>query len=211
MTVYQILNFRLLLLPVPEYWKNLSLTDIDGEKWIPVSGYESFYMVSNYGRIKSLKRPSKKSCNSVRDKILKQMFRSKGVHYLKVSISPTGVKAKTKSVHILIATSFILNPNNKPQVNHKNCIKYHNWVGNLEWNTALENIRHSKENVNIKISRGEHHYAAKISNAQAVEIFHSTEKNVVLASMYGVDSHHICDIKKGRKWASVIRKNIKHN
>jgi hypothetical protein len=99
-----------------EIWKSLDFL-----------GYPD-YMVSNMGKVKSLKFG--------KEKILRQCKLKDG--YLYVSLSKNN-KQKTFKVHRLVAQMFIPNPYNLPQVNHKNEIKTDNNVNNLEWCTASYN------------------------------------------------------------------------
>ena len=108
------------------------------EEWRDIKDYEGLYQVSNLGRVKSL--GNGKSNNSKR-KIMKQHYNQKG--YLLISLTNNG--EKSFQVHRLVAQAFIPNPNNLPQVNHKDENKENNFVyinedgtidlekSNLEW------------------------------------------------------------------------------
>jgi hypothetical protein len=103
------------------------------EVWKEVIGYEGLYQVSNLGKVKSIKK----------NILLKPVFDKRG--YNMVSLYING-KGKTNKIHRIIAIAFIPNPENKPQVNHKDCNKNNNSVENLEWNTNRENIQHAYNN-----------------------------------------------------------------
>lgn len=105
------------------------------EEWKPIKGYEGIYEVSNMGRVKSLHRSQ--------GRILKQYTQDNG--YVKVNLSKNGTH-NTKRVHRLVATAFIPNPHNKPEVNHIDGNKENNNVDNLEWCTREYNVRHAFHN-----------------------------------------------------------------
>lgn len=95
------------------------------EVWKDVVGYEGVYMVSNLGNVKSL---NWRGLGIERNLYLKN--HNKG--YLQVELASGGIK-KMYMVHRLVASAFIENPNNLPQVNHKDEDKKNNKVDNLEW------------------------------------------------------------------------------
>lgn len=123
------------------------------EKWMDIVGYEGYYKISSLGRVKGVERVAFK-VHFGNEKIVKErfiaIFKAKKTGYLRVQLSKGGVNKKY-SVHRLVAIAFLPNPNNKKCVNHKNGNKEDNSVGNLEWNTHKENIRHAIEVLGIKL------------------------------------------------------------
>lgn len=122
-----------------EHYQNLSLTDIEGEVWKDYPYIEGV-KVSSFGRIKSTRRG--------KPKILKQQI-DRG--YAKISLFG---ERKKHRVHRLVSILFIPNPQNKPEVNHKDCIRHNNHVSNLEWVTADENYIHAvlSKKTTLKVS-----------------------------------------------------------
>lgn len=89
--------------------------------------------VSTLGRVRTLDRvvPCRGNRTQfVKGRVLKQ--RDNGIGYLQTSFRMNR-KLVTKSVHRLVSETFISNPDNLPQVNHKNCDRGDNRVSNLEW------------------------------------------------------------------------------
>lgn len=120
------------------------------ETWKDVVGFEGLYLVSNKGRVKSLRRSITKTnkWGSFSDfvypeRILKAAFR-KG--YRCVNLSFNG-KTTDKRIARLVAEAFIPNPERLPEVNHKNGICFEDNEDNLEWLTHADNMRHSWQNL----------------------------------------------------------------
>jgi len=112
------------------------------EEWRLIPGCLN-YEASNLGKIRSIDKVVNHNYGGLaikKGKLLKMYIDTKG--YYSTGVILEG-KARTISVHRLIALAFIPNPENKPQVNHINGIKTDNNVLNLEWVTSSENVQHA--------------------------------------------------------------------
>jgi len=149
-----------------EHWENKSLENIteylDGiglvtEKWTDIiytdrfgttTNFTGLYKISNFGRVKTLGKGN--SNISKKEKILTQMITIWG--YLSVCLYYYNKKIVSVS-HRIVAQNFIVNPEMKPQVNHKDGNKKNNILVNLEWVTQSENGKHAYETGLNKVNR----------------------------------------------------------
>lgn len=106
------------------------------ESWKDIVGYEGIYEISNAGIIKSIKNNKNK-----KEKTLKHFVDN---NYHRVCLCKNGHK-KRFMVHRLVAEAFIPNPNNYPEVNHKDENKENNYVGNLEWCNKKYNMNYGTQ------------------------------------------------------------------
>lgn len=112
------------------------------ETWKSIKGYEGLYEVSNLGRVRSLDRMVMMVnkgvlCKSLRHgRILNPCLVGDG--YCNVNLFKNG-KGKHHLVHRLVATAFIPNPENLPEINHKDENKTNNVVSNIEWCSSQYN------------------------------------------------------------------------
>lgn len=105
----------------------------------------SFYQISNYGRFKSKDRYVKNGNGKrfCKGKIIKPTLTRNG--YLEYSYKQNGIR-KVELAHRLVARYFIDNPDNLPQINHKDENIKNNNVNNLEWCTAKYNANYGNRN-----------------------------------------------------------------
>ena len=108
------------------------------EKWLPVLGYEGLYIVSDRGNIFSLRR----------NIILRGRKNHRG--YWQVNLCKNG-RMTTHRVHRLVATHFVPNPENLPEINHINENKIDNRAENLEWCDRSYNVNYGDRTTKQKI------------------------------------------------------------
>ena len=152
-------------------------------------GYKTFtlddYVISKTGEIYSKKR----------GKYVKPQ--PNGTGYLRVHIA-----GKMYFVHRLVAMTYIPNPDNLPQINHKDGNKHNNCVDNLEWVTNRDNSLHALRNGMMWIE--EKHPMSKLKRKEVAFIkSHPEMPKEELANMFNISSTTISDIRKGRTWKTV--------
>lgn len=125
------------------------------EIWKKIENYEGLYEVSNLGRVRDNKGNIKPSYRN-----------NKG--YLLLSLYYKG-KTYHPTLHRLVATYFIPNPNNLSQINHKDCNKENNKVDNLEWCNQRYNYNEGMKN--FLYSKNENHHCAKLRNSDVFMIY----------------------------------------
>ena len=124
------------------------------EIWKDIQGYEGFYQISNLGNVKSLERVVDKGNGILqhrKERIMNKRESVDGYYVAKLNVNK---KSKSIAIHILVARHFIDNPNNYPEVNHKDCNRKNNQVDNLEWCTHQQNVEHSKQLGHYKTKSG---------------------------------------------------------
>lgn len=181
--------------------KNIPFNSLIGEIWLPVVGFEGLYSVSNAERILSHGR-SGMNGYTITEKILRPGKHSYG--YPKYTLMKEG-KFYYFSLHRIVATAFLPNPNNLPCINHIDNNPKNNKPENLEWCTWRHNTRQAYRQERLT-KVGEKNHMAKLKEKQVLEIFNSKEPTKSLIKKYKVKQQTINDIKSGRRWYMITGK-----
>jgi hypothetical protein len=163
------------------------------EIWRPVKNFEPYYLISDLGRVKTIKT----------ELIRKLQIHEDGYLYLLLCINEVRYK---KYIHKLVAEAFIDNPLNLVEVNHIDGNKQNNSISNLEWCTHINNMVHANKNNLIVRLNGENISSSKLTEQQVFEIRNLKGKlrGNVIAKRYNVCKDTIYDILHGRTWKHLL-------
>lgn len=130
--------------------------DLPNEEWKPVSGCEGFYEVSNLGRVRNVRQAR----GTHPGRILSE---NRANRYATVIFTRDGRYWQPK-IHLLVAKAFLDPVKGKPEVHHKNGLRYDNRAENLQYVTRQENVDHA-----VRTGLWKPHYGEACGNAKLTE------------------------------------------
>lgn len=165
------------------------------EIWKPILETDGKYEISNWGNVRTVDRYAKVCGGGMRfikGEMRKPIVCSNG--YLELQASVNG-KRKIFMIHRLVAQYFIPNPNDYPEVNHKDENPKNNHVDNLEWCTPKYNCNYGTRNQRCMekvIKKAVNQYTLDGEFVARYEMIKDAERK------YGIDSTQIVRVCKGK-------------
>ena len=176
-----------------------------------IKGFEGLYLITKDGRVWSQEKTVQVGNNGGFEtrpaQWLKPSILKRGQGYLRVYLAKNG-KKHARLVHRLIAEAFIPNPDNLPQVNHKDGNSLNNAIANLEWCTPQQNSIHAFQNGLAKPPKqcGANNSQAKLTNEQVLQmrdLYAEIGNASEVARIFKIKPRHAYDICHFRRWAHI--------
>jgi hypothetical protein len=170
---------------------------------VPVPGYQGLYEIDEEGTVYRLASDRQQQgrwkpvTRRYPEMVMRQSLNAYG--YPVVGLTRNGVQ-RPHGVHRLLALAFIPNPENLPEVNHKDGVKTNNALDNLEWVTSKQNIDHRLQVLGLENLKGEDCPWSKLTAAQVRVILESPRSARSLAADLGVSHALVSAIRRGEKW-----------
>ncbi len=171
------------------------IPSLSGEYWKDVVGMEDLYSVSNYGRIWAKKRITTTNVVVGGRFVTQRVDERPSSNRLVVVLRGRNGKINVTSPARLVAKAFIPNPDNLPQVNHKDENPLNNHVDNLEWCTAKYNCNYGTRTERIKEKQNIPVLQYKLDGSFVAEY----ASMHIAADAINADAGHICDCCLGNR------------
>ena len=163
-------------------------------RFIYMDNVESHYQISNTGLVRNWETENELSPYTMSNGYMCMKFKFQGDKYPFL-------------IHRLVAEYFVPNPENKPQVNHKDGNKHNNHVFNLEWVTQSENMRHASKNGLLKPRYGSTSPFSKHTEYEIHKACKLMEENKLslntISNISGVSYETLISIRNRGKWATI--------
>jgi DNA-binding transcriptional LysR family regulator len=170
----------------------------DTERWLAVPGYEGFYEVSDFGRVRSLRRG-----NSLRRAPKMLVGEAQRYGHIRVTLQRPGERPLHWQLHRLVLEAFVGSCPPEHECAHQDGDSKNNRLSNLRWMTHQENI-HQRE-MHGTTAWGERGSNAKLTRSQVLEIRALYDAGATsqraLASRYGVCKTQIGNIVTAKNWS----------
>ncbi len=188
--------------PLP--WVLSLSTAEDIEVWLPVLGWEDFYEISSFGRVKRLawsdQRGHKGGTRNFPEKIIKG--RPNRWHYCRVDLCKNGEKPKHHFIHVMVLTAFRAPRPPGHETRHLDGNRGNNRLDNLAWGTRADQFDDMRSHGTFQ--QGEMRPWTKLTEKEVLEIRELTALGAMrqedIAIKYGITRQNVSKIHRRTRW-----------